>query len=412
MTLDMNFVESRFPALKNRDYIYFDNAGGSLVLGSVAEKISEYLLTSSVQHGASYSKSQLAMDRLKTAEKSVAKFINAARPEEIIMGVSTTALLRMLSSVFGKTLQPGDEIIVSQGEHESNYGVWELLAQKGVRIINWPLEKQSLRLEKRTLESLMTARTKLVCFNHVSNILGTINPVRELTECAHAGGAKVCVDGVAYAPHRLIDVVELGVDFYAFSFYKVYGPHHAVLYGRYDDLLALPGCNHDFIAEDDIPYKFQPGNVNYELSYSAIAIKDYIVDLAQPDGTAATDDRQSLARGFDLIAGHEETLSRRLLDYLQSVPDVRIYGELDAEASLRVPTVSFTLGEQNSAAIVEQIDRFDIGIRFGDFYATRLVNALGLAGQNGVVRVSMAHYNTLAEVEKLIEHLDPLLRQS
>ena len=412
MTLDMGFVESQFPELHTRDYIYMDNAGGSLVLGGVAEKVSEYLLTMSVQHGASYSKSQLAMDRLESASQSAAKFINATRPEEIIMGSSTTALLRMLSSAFGRILQPGDEIVVSQGEHESNYGAWELLEEKGIKIINWPLEKQSLRLEKRTLESLMTSRTKLVCFNHVSNILGTINPVRELTECAHAGGAKVCVDGVAYAPHRLIDVAALGVDYYVFSFYKVYGPHHAMLYGRYDDLLNLPGCNHAFIEEDDIPYKFQPGNVSYELSYSTSAIKDYIIALAHRDKPEMTGDREFLKHGFDLIAAHEETLSKRLLEYLQTIPGVRIFGELQPDAALRVPTISFTLGNQDSKKIVEQIDPFNIGIRFGDFYAQRLVNELGLARQNGVVRVSMAHYNTLKEIDTLIEHLDPILNQS
>jgi len=409
MPLNMDFVESQFPALQPRDYIYLDNAGGSLVLASVAEKVSDYLLTASVQHGATYAKSQLAMEKLASASESVAKFINAERPEEIIMGPSTTALLRMLSSIYGRILQPGDEIIVSQGEHESNYGAWELLEKKGIKIINWPLEKQSLRLEKRTLENLMTARTKLVCFNHVSNILGTINPVRELTRCAHAGGAKVCVDGVAYAPHRLIDVADLEVDYYAFSFYKVYGPHHAVLYGRYDDLQSLPGCNHEFISEDDIPYKFQPGNVNYELAYSCSAIKDYIIALAQHDKLNLTRDREWLEHGFDLMAAHEEVLSKRLLDYLQTIPGVRIFGELQPDAALRVPTISFTVGNCNSAEIVEQIDPFNIGIRYGDFYARRLINGLGLEPQNGMVRVSMAHYNTLVEIDKLIEHLDPIL---
>lgn len=409
MTLDMDFVESRFSELNPRDYIYMDNAGGSLVLDAVATKVSEYLLTSSVQHGASYSKSQQAMEKLAGASESIAKFINAQRPEEIIMGSSTTTLLRMLSSVFARTLQPGDEIIVSQGEHEANYGAWTLLEQKGIKVINWPLEKQSLHLEKRNLENLMTPRTKLVCFNHVSNILGTINPVRELTQCAHAGGAKVCVDGVAYAPHRLIDVADLGVDYYVFSFYKTYGPHHAMLYGRYDDLLALPGCNHDFIADDDIPYKFQPGNVNYELSYGCCAIKDYVIDLARHHKAELSDERACLQYGFDLIGAHEETLSRRLLEYLETIPGVRIFGELQPNAALRVPTISFTLENQDSARIVEQIDPFNIGIRFGDFYATHLINDLGLARQNGVVRVSMAHYNTLKEIDTLIEHLDPVL---
>ncbi len=412
MTIDMDFVESQFPALAGRRYIYLDNAGGSLVLRGVADRVRDYLLTSSVQHGATYSKSREAGEKLYAAQEAVARLINARRPDEVIMGPSTTALLRILATALGETMAPGDEIIVSQAEHEANYGAWERLERKGVKIVEWPVEPGTLRLNPQTLAGLMSPRSKLVCCTHASNIMGTINPVREFADIAHAYGAKICVDAVAYAPHRLIDVQASDADYYAFSFYKVYGPHHAVLYGRYDDLVALPNQNHFFIEPTRVPYKFQPGNVNYELSYGCAAINDYLVELARRDVKAPASERDCLAAAFGMIARQEERICKRLLDYLETVPDVTIHGETSANAHVRVPTISFTVKDRDSADIVTQMDRHNIGIRYGDFYARRLIDSLGLRQRNGVVRVSMVHYNTLAEVDRLIDHLDPIIARN
>lgn len=214
---------------------------------------------------------------------------------------------------------------------------------------------------------------------------------------------------MSYAPHRLVDVQAFDADYYLFSFYKLYGPHHAVLIGRYDDLLELPGISHYFVSQDDIPYKFQPGNVNFELSYGCIGISDYLIELAKHHNSGDMSERKHLAQAFDMIAEHEQNLSARMLDYLKSVPGIRIIGDERDDADVRVPTISFTVEDHDSNAIVEHIDQFNIGIRYGDFYAIRLIEALGLEQKNGVVRVSMVHYNTLAEVDKLIGHLDPLL---
>ena len=409
MTLDMNFVESQFPALRGREFVYLDNAGGSLVLEGVADRVREYLLTTSVQHGASYAKSQRAMERVAAATQSVMRLINASRPEEVVMGPSTTALLKILGIAIGETLSPGDEIIVSVSEHEANYGPWQHLARKGVKIVPWMVEPDTFRLDPARLTALMSTRTKLVCCTHASNILGTINPIREFAAIAHAHGAKICVDAVAYAPHRLVDVRALDVDYYVFSFYKVYGPHHAVLYGRYDDLVALPGQNHFFIEETRTPYKFQPGNVNYELAFGCMGINEYLVELASRGGQNYENERAAMVAAFDLITRQEELVCRRLLDVLNQFPKVRIIGETSADAHLRVPTISFTVDGRSSRSIVSEIDRHGIGIRHGDFYARHLADHLGLDPSDGVVRVSMVHYNTLAEVDRLITHLQPLL---
>ena len=409
MTLDMQFVESQFPALRGREFLYLDNAGGSLVLQGVADRVRDYLLTTSVQHGATYAKSQLAMERVAAATQSVMRLINAARPEEVVMGPSTTALLRILGIAIGETLSAGDEIIVSVSEHEANYGPWEHLTRKGVKLVPWMIEPETYRLDPQRLASLMSKRTKLVCCTHASNILGTINPIGEFAEIAHAHGAKICVDAVAYAPHRLVDVRALDVDYYVFSFYKVYGPHHAVLYGRYDDLVALPGQNHFFIEPTRTPYKFQPGNVNYELAFGCMGINEYLVALAGRGGRNFETEREALQAAFELITHQEEAVSRKFLDVLNQMPRVKIIGERTADASRRVPTISFTVDGRSSRDIVSAMDRHGIGIRHGDFYARRLSEHLGLDPADGVVRVSMVHYNTVAEIDRLVSHIEPLL---
>lgn len=409
MPLDMSFVESQFPALKNREFTYLDNAGGSLVLKGVADRVSEYLLTSSVQHGATYSKSQLAMQRLAAAQRSVMTLINASRPEEVVMGPSTTALLRILGIAIGETLSPGDEIVVSLSEHESNFGPWENLQRIGVKLVRWPVEPETYRLDPQRLASLMTARTKLVCCTHASNILGTINPVREFADIAHAHGAKICVDAVAYAPHRMVDVRALDVDYYVFSFYKVYGPHHAVLYGRYDDLAALPGQNHFFIEPTRTAYKFQPGNVNYELSYGCMGINEYLVELSRRGGAPAVDERTAIRNAFDFITEQEERICGRLFDFLTTLPSVRIIGETTYDSMIRVPTISFVTDKGRHSDIVSAVDRSNIGIRYGDFYARRLSEHLRLDPEQGVIRISMVHYNTPEEIDTLITVLGPML---
>lgn len=407
MALDLDFVRAQFPGLAG-DWVAFDNAGGSQILAGVVERISAYLLESNVQHGASYAKSEQAGARLGEAERRIATLINARRPEEVVLGPSTTMLLHLLAEAVAPRFAPGDEIVVTNCDHEANIGPWLRLRARGVEVRSWAVDPETLELELEALDRLMTPRTRLVCLTHASNVLGTINRVAEIAAFVHARGAKLCVDAVAYAPHRIVDVQAWDVDYYVFSFYKIYGPHHAVLYGHYDDLRALDSLNHFFIGRDAVPYKFQPGNVNYELAYGCIGIVDYLEELGTRAG-AGGGSRARLQSAFEAIATHEEELAARLLDYLRGKNRVRIIGHSQADRAIRVPTVSFVVNERDSAAIVRHVDRYGIGIRYGDFYARRLIEDLDLGAQNGVVRVSMVHYNTLSEVDRLIHHLDEVL---
>ena len=401
--IDIDFVRKQFPALQ-RDFIFMDNAGGSQVLGKVIERISGYLTHHNVQLGASYTVSEEAGKKLKFATSRIADLLNASRDEEVVVGPSTTMLLRILSLSISKDWKEGDEVIVTDTDHEANVSPWTDLMEKGIKVKIWEVNKETLELEISDLQKLMTPRTKLVAMTHASNLLGTINPIKQIAEEVHKAGALICVDGVAYAPHRKLDVQELGVDFYTFSWYKTYGPHLAVMYGKYEELLKLDSLNHYFIGKEQVPYKLQPGNFNFELTYSTLGIIEYYTDLCEHHtNTAKLGFKEKISKTFEIIAGHEQHLAETLLKYLNSVPEIKIIGSPEADASVRVPTISFVHFNMKSDEIVEQVDEHRIGIRFGDFYAKKLVQSLDLEQKNGVVRVSLVHYNTTAEVEKLIK---------
>jgi cysteine desulfurase family protein (TIGR01976 family) len=405
--LNLDRIRSEFPALAG-DFVYLDNAGGSLVLRRVADRVRDYLLTSSVQLGASYAQSQAAGEKVLAARRAVAELINAPHDDEVVMGGATTALVFMLTQALLPGIRPGDEIIVTDTDHEANIGGWMRLQQAGAVIKVWQVDRDSLALELGDLDRLLSPRTKWLAMTHASNILGSVNPVQEVARRVHAVGGRVCVDDVAYAPHRLVDVQACGADVVVYSFYKVFGPHYAVMWGRRELLLSLPSLNHYFIGPEVLPYKLQPGNVNYELSYGCIGIHEYLCDTGTALGAVGTP-RQRMQAAFDAFERHEDALAERLLGWLRGKKSVRIVGSPTAASQRRVPTVSFVVADRPSESIVRHIDRFGIGIRFGDFYAKRLIEALGLQRQGGVVRVSMAHYNTLAEIDRLVRHLDEVV---
>lgn len=401
--LDIDYVRKQFPGLAS-GYAYMDNAGGSMVLSAVAERVSDYLLNSSVQLGASYQPSVEAGERVMQARHSVMQLINAEHPEEVIMGGSTTHLLQILCRAIAPSIGPGDEIIVTNCDHEANIGPWvKLCESRGATLRVWQVNLNSCELELADLQLLLNHKTRYVAMTHTSNILGSVNPVAEVAQLVHAVDAKLCVDAVAYAPHRLVDVQASGADFYVYSFYKTFGPHFAVLWGRRYLLLELPSLNHFFIGQDVVPYKLQPGNVNYELSFGCIGITDYLLEVSNRLGAQGSE-RKRMQAAFDAFEWQEDLLAERLLAFLRQREGVRIIGK--AHTRGRVPTISFVVDGVQSEAVVRRVDEHRIGIRFGDFYARRLIEALGLERFGGVVRVSLAHYNTLDEVDRLITALD------
>ncbi len=397
--IDLDFVRSQFPALAS-GFVYLENAGGSQTLARVADRIRDYLLTTNVQLGATYPASEAATARVREAARATAAFIGAGDPETVVLGPSTTQLLGNLALAMQGSFTPGDEIIVSSADHAANLGCWRRLEARGVVVKTWHIDRDSWRLEPSALLPLLTDRTRLVALTHVSNVLGTIHDVAAIARLVHDHGARTCVDGVAYAPHREVAVEAWDVDYYVFSFYKVFGPHMAVLYGKRECLEALDTINHEFVHE--LPYRLQPGNLNFELAHGLGGIYEYIDELgARSPGTGAPK-----TRAFAAIAEHEERLAATMLDWLAARPGVRIHGERSAQRARRVATISFTVDGRSAESIVREVDRRGIGIRHGDFYAKELVHALGVEATGGVVRVSMVHYNSVAELECLFEVLD------
>jgi selenocysteine lyase/cysteine desulfurase len=240
--------------------------------------------------------------------------------------------------------------------------------------------------------------------------VGTIHDAAAIVRRVQAAGALACVDGVAYAPHRLVDVQALDADFYAVSLYKVYGPHLALLYGRGELLRAARSQNHFFLGEDQLPYKLEPGSVPHELAASLPAILDYLLAIdARLPGGGAGDERTRLARTFAAFAAHEAALLAPLLGFLRARRGVRLIGEPSADPAVRVPTVAFSAEGRDAAEIATRVERARVAIRHGHFYAHRAIEALGLHARGGIVRASMVHYNTPAEVERLVAALDEAL---
>lgn len=400
--MDIDFARSQFPALAG-DWIFLDNAGGSQVLRAVADRVRDYLLSTSVQLGATYDASRRAAERVQEGVRAAAMLVGAD-PGEVVLGSSATQLVSNLARAMADQLGPGDEIVVTNADHEANITPWLRLKERGVEVKVWRLRDETLELDLADLDALMTPRTRLVCFTQATNILGTIHPVQEITRFVHERGARVCVDGVAYAPHRLVDVRAWDVDFYVLSLYKVFGPHLGLLYGKREHLLELANINHLFIARDAIPYKLQPGNVSYELAYGLPAIVEYLEEQGRRAGGEG-DARELMAAAFDAIARYEAETVAPLLAHLAGMAGVRVLGKTDPAPEGRVATVSFVVEGRSSAEIPRQLEAHRIGARYGDFHARRLVQDLGYADRGGVVRISLGHYNTAAEIARVCEAL-------
>lgn len=403
--LDVAWVRSRFPSLAG-DWIYLDNAGGSQVLDAVAPRVAEYLYGSMVATGAPYGPSQLAEQRQRETRDRLATLVNAAHGDEIVIGGSSTQLMQNLGWSLARWLSPGDEIVLSRAEHHANVEPWHRLAEQGFPVRDWAIDPASWSLRWEDLEPLLGDRTRIVAFTHCSNVIGTVHEVAEITARLKERGILVLVDGVAYAPHAAIDVRALGVDFYLLSLYKVFGPHNALLYGRRELLLDLPGSNHSFLAADQLPYKHQPGNANPELGYGATAVVDYLVELGRRHG-ATGDDRACLEHAFAVTGAHEHRLVERLLARLDAIDGVRVLGHETAEPGRRAGIVSVVVDGRPASELPAALAELGIGVRSGDFYAKDLAKDLGLSAA-GALRISLAHYNTAEEIDRLADALADL----
>lgn len=395
--MNLESVRSEFPAL-DTPWALMDNAGGSAPCRGVIDRLRDYLERLPFQLGASYPLSREAGQAVADGRRAAERLLGA-EPGELVLGGSSTALVKQLAASLRPLWREGDRVIVTNVDHEANIGPWRGLEASGIEVRTWSCREGEHELALEDLEALLTPKTRLVAFTHCSNIVGSILDVPAITKLVRDAGALSCVDGVAFAPHRHVDFKTLGADFYFASLYKVYGPHIGALAGRREHLLAARGTNHFFVAEDALPNKFEPGNVNYEATASLVGVTEYLEKLAGGD----------IEQGFERIAAREEELVAPLLGFLDSHPRVRLVGDPRADSRVRVPTVSFVVEGRRSSEITELLDSHSIAARHGHFYAYHLIEHLGLLESDGVVRVSLLHYNTPDEVGRLLGALEEIL---
>ena len=408
--LDLNFVRSQFPAFKDplcKDWSFFENAGGSYVPQQVIDRLNKFLISTKVQPYAEYPMSKIAGDQMDEATELFAKMINANN-KEIIIGGSTSVNLYVLSNALKYSLKPGDEIIVTNQDHEANISPWRRLSEVGANIKEWKINPETAELDIETFEKLITDKTKIVAVTHCSNIVGTVNNLKKITEIAHKKNAIVIGDGVSYAPHGFPDVKDLGVDFYTFSLYKTYGPHLALLYGKEDILKNLPNQNHQFL-EGNYPYTINPGGPNHEELASLTGIYDYITSLYDHHFyTNKFSIRDKIKAINQLISKHEEEIANPILDYLNKREDLKLIGKNKITNKNRAPTISFISKKISSQEVSNILVKNGIATRNDNFYAWRCLKALNINSEDGVIRISLVHYNNKDDVAKLLLALEKL----
>lgn len=413
MRFDIDRVRSRFPALAlcdgDQPRIYLDNPAGTQVPQLVMDRMRDCLLAANANLGGEFRSSLAAEQIVDEAHAAMANFVNAASPREIVFGQNMTTLTFALSRSLGRLWQRGDEILVTRMDHDANITPWLMLAEDHGFVIRW-LDFDPGRCELRLdeLANRVNERTRLIAIGYASNVVGTINDVRAVVAAARSAGALTFVDAVQYAPHGLIDVQALGCDLLVCSAYKFFGPHQGILWGRAELLESLTAYKVR-PAPQSLPGRFETGTQSHEGMAGVTAAVDYLASL----GEASVGSRRSrLEASFAATLGHEQALTRRLIDGLESLPGVRIWGITEPGQLLRrVPTVAFTVRGHEPREIAAGLARRNVFVWSGHNYAVELIDRLGLAQQGGVVRIGIAHYNTAAEIDRLIAVLAEILER-
>jgi len=416
-TFDVDALRAEFPALAleqdGRAVAYFDGPGGTQVPQRVIDAITTYYRTSNANDGGAFATSERSDASKADGHAAVADFVGAASPDEIKFGANMTTLTFHLSRSLGAMFAPGDEIVVTTLDHEANVSPWRRLADdRGLVVRTVDIRPDDVTLDLEGLEAALGSRTRLVAVGYASNAVGSINPVREIVARAHEVGALTWIDAVHYAPHGPIDVRELGTDFLVTSVYKWFGPHLGAVYGRAEILDRLPEYKvrpaHD---------RFETGTQNFEGIAGAGAAVEYLASVgdrfgegAAPSGHSAAqsaDRRARVLAGMRAIQAWEAGLAERLLRGVASIPGVRVHGIADpARIAERTPTVAITIEGTTPREAAEALGRQGMFTWDGNFYAQALIERLGLQESGGVLRLGLVHYNTPAEVDRLLEALE------
>lgn len=415
-------IRSHFPALARqlhgREVAYFDGPAGTQVPQSVIDAIAEYLSRCNANHGGAFLTSRESDAMLDAAHQALADFVGGEHGEEIVFGPNMTTLTFALSRALARTWRPGDEIVVTQLDHDANFTPWKLAARDAgatLRVVRVRTEDCTLDLDH--LRSLINSRTRLVAVGCASNSVGTINPVAQIAAWAHEVGAIVFLDAVHYAPHALPDVANWNCDFLACSTYKFFGPHQGAIWGRrslWQELEAYKVRP----ATDTLPGKWMTGTQSHELIAGALAAVDYLAMLGRQFATAlppaatpsatGMNRRAALQLAYDHIGRFEQALGDYLLEGLLKIPHVRVWGITDRSRwSERFATFSITHARLSPAQVAEQLGEQGLFVWNGNYYALNLSETLGREPE-GMVRIGLVHYNTVGEVDRLLTALQQL----
>jgi len=404
MTLDTAWVRAQFPAFdvpSLQGQAFFENAGGSYTCRQVIDRLHRYYTERKVQPYAPYAASTLAGEEMDEAQSRLAVMLGV-ETDEVSFGPSTTQNTYVLSQAVREWLSPGDAIVVTNQDHEANSGPWRRLVDAGIVVREWQVDPETGELETDALIPLLDG-AKMLVFPHCSNVVGAINDVAAITELAHDAGAKVCVDGVSYAPHGFPDVGALGCDVYLFSAYKTYGPHQGIMCIRRDFGMMLPNQGHHFNG-DTLYKRFTPAGPDHAQVAACAGMADYMDDFSTHHGGGTGADAARLAH--IMMRRHEVELLQPLLDYVGQKNSVRVIGPTDAQR--RAPTVALAV-QDNAEGLAAKLAPFGIMAGGGDFYAGRPLTATGVDLDKGVLRLSFVHYTTPDEVTALITALDRVL---
>ncbi|MFN8388091.1 MAG: cysteine desulfurase-like protein [Anaerolineales bacterium] len=419
MSFDVNLVRKQFPSL-DRPAIFLDNPAGTQISKPSLDRINKYLLENNANHEGQFETSRRSDEVLHEAHAAMADFLNASRPEEIIFGNNMTTLTLHISRSLARNLQAGDNILVTRMDHDANISPWMLVAEdKGCNLLWVDIDVEDGTLDLDSFAQALEKKPKIAAFGYASNLLGTVNPVKELTKMAHDAGALVYIDAVQYAPHGPIDVQDLGCDFLACSSYKFFGPHAGALYGKFDLLNELKAYKVR-PASNELPSKFETGTQNHEGIAGVLGALEYLEWLGKQFGAnqaspwmeaGFTGRRLELKKGMSAMQAYESELSKKLIGIVESVKGTRIYGVTDLNRlDERVPTVSFTVQGKDPEQLAKAIGDENIYVWNGHNYALAIVERLGLLEAGGMIRVGPVHYNTVDELEKFGEVLEKVVR--
>ncbi|QID16156.1 aminotransferase class V-fold PLP-dependent enzyme [Nitrogeniibacter mangrovi] len=407
MPLDLDFVRRCFPAFAEptlTSTAFFENAGGSYACAPVIDRLDTYIRRLKVQPYGAYPASREAGEWMDESYRRLAPYLGV--PDDWLhFGPSTSQNTYVLAQAFRRRLAPGDEIVVTNQDHEANSGVWRRLAADGVAVREWRVDPDSGHLDPAALARLLGPRTRLVCFPHCSNIVAEINPVADIVAMAHAHGAHCVVDAVSFAGHGFPDVAALGADAYLFSLYKTFGPHQGLMVIRPELRAELGNEGHYFNA--DQPRKcLTPAGPDHAQVAAAAGIADYFdaLDAHHHPGAPAAD---RPARVRALMHAADTALLARLLDGLAARPGLRVLGPQTPDA--RAATVAVVPDEPTPLALAEALGQRGLMVGASHFYAVRLLEAIGIDPARGVLRLSMVHYTSADDVDRLLAGLDAVM---